>query len=55
MESSGDDKADLELVRKKELGDNSEFAAFKRWLVRDSEAYAQKQPPSVLRKLGGRF
>lgn len=37
VEASGEDREDLELVIKKELGDNSEFAAFKRWLVRDSE------------------
>lgn len=37
LEATGEDKEDLELVIKKELGDNSEFTAFKRWLVRDSE------------------
>lgn len=37
LEATGEDKEDLELVIKKELGDNSEFTAFKRWLVRDCE------------------
>ena len=32
-----EDKEDLELLIQNELSDKSEFTAFKRWLVRDSE------------------
>lgn len=37
IEAVGEDKEDLELLIQNELSDKSEFTAFKRWLVRDSE------------------
>lgn len=37
LEATGEDREDLKLLIKKELSDNSQFTAFKRWLVRDSE------------------
>lgn len=37
LEATGEDREELKLLIKKELSDNSQFTAFKRWLVRDSE------------------
>lgn len=36
LEATGEEKTDLEYMIKSELADKAEFAAFKRWLVRDS-------------------
>ena len=35
QEAEGEEKEDLEYLLKKQLGDSSSFAAFKRWLIRD--------------------
>ncbi len=39
LEAEGEEKEDLWCVLKKELGDASPFAAFKRWLIRDHKDY----------------
>lgn len=38
QEAEDEDKEDLECLLKRELGDSSPFAAFKRWLIRDNQA-----------------
>lgn len=35
QEAEDEERADLECLLKKQLGDSSAFAAFKRWLIRD--------------------
>lgn len=42
QEAEGEEKEDLEYLLKKQLGDSSSFAAFKRWLIRDHmESYPE--------------
>ncbi len=42
QEAEGEEKEDLEYLLKKQLGDSSSFAAFKRWLIRDhKESYPE--------------
>ena len=38
-EAEGLDKEDLEILLKRELRNSSEFAAFKRWLIKDNKEY----------------
>ena len=43
-EAEDEEKEDLKYLLKRELGDASPFAAFKRWLIRDNkEAYSELQ------------
>lgn len=42
QEAEDEEKEDLKILLKKELGDSSPFAAFKRWLIRDNrEVYPE--------------
>lgn len=38
-EAEGEEKEDLEISLKRELKSSSEFAAFKRWLIKDNREY----------------
>lgn len=42
QEAEGEEKEDLDYLLKKQLGDSSSFAAFKRWLIRDHKESYQK-------------
>lgn len=41
-DAEGEDKVDLELLLARELKSNSEFTAFKRWLVKDNKEYCSE-------------